>query len=118
MPKSNEVAIELRKLADALDRNPDAQISKPTIYFSHSYLGAKGKDMFLALAKSMPRPIKKDDGYRHDEVVLCHDTDALDIYSSIPKDRTCILIRPAQEAVYECDPILSQLEESTLEVQQ
>lgn len=116
MPLAHEVATELRKLADALDKSPDADIAKPYMFFSHSGTGDRGKDQFLTLAKLMPRPIKKSDGYRHDEVVLDHDGPSLDIRASILKSATCKLIRPARPAEYECAPILSQLEESTLEV--
>lgn len=39
---------------------------------------------------------------------------AIKIHASIPKNLTCILVKPAQPAEYQCDPILSQLEEDTL----
>lgn len=116
MPKANEVSSELRKLADALDKSPEAEIKKPSIYWSHAYGGDIAKYQFLALAKIFPKPYKKGDGYDYDEVTLDHDTPALNIYASIPKSLTCELIEPAKPAVYRCTPLLSELEESMLEV--
>lgn len=65
MPKAADIAIELRKLADRLDSNPEAELVAPTIYFTHAYLAASfnAKNLFLALAKLLPRPLKKGDGF-------------------------------------------------------
>ena len=116
MPTANAVAVQLRKLADSLDKNPEAEIVKPTIFFSHAYRGVGAKGWFIALVKSLPRPIKKSDGYYHDEVIVEYNDPALCINSSIPKSLTCTLVHAAIPAEYSCDPILSLEEESNLEV--
>src|SRR5260221_520492 len=111
--KSGLVAIELRKLADALDVQPDAEIEKPTIHF-YGY----EKNKFLALARMLPRPLKKSvsdpESIRWARVHLQYDSDALCIDCSIPQSLTCELIAPAKPAVYRCDPILSKEEEEVM----
>jgi hypothetical protein len=113
MPLHKEVAAELRKLADALDKTPDAKTVKPYIMFSHRYVGPGAKEMFLSLARVMPRPIKKG-GHSPDDYELRYENPAIDVFTVIEKSKTCILVKPAQEAVYECDPILSAMEDESL----
>ena len=67
MPKANEVARELRMLADALDVNPMLEIVHPSIYFNH---GAK-KGTFVDLAKILPRPLRKRVGRDDDPYSAC-----------------------------------------------
>lgn len=114
MPKAHEVATELRKLADALDKNPKATINKPTVYFTHSSYGDGVKEQFLNLAKLLPRPIKKGNGYGGEDLTLTHGTEALNIYASVPKTVTCELVEPARPAKYRCISVLSEDEEETL----
>lgn len=112
--KSSDVAIALRNLADHLDKCPDSLIPRPSVYFSATYGPAEAKDWFLNLAKTFPRPIAKSAGYRNEEVVLEHNTDNLYISSRIEKVKMCRLVHAAREAVYECEPILSAIEEEGL----
>ena len=53
---AGQVAIELRKLADSLDREPEAAIEKPGVYLYHW----GQKETFLALAKILPRPLTRE----------------------------------------------------------
>ncbi len=110
MPKAYELAIELRKLADSLECEPEAEIRKPVIDFYH--WGDTQKQQFLNLARLLPRPLVKT--YDDDYFRLDHDTPALRIYTKIPRKDICRLVTPAREAVYECDPILSAEEESAV----
>lgn len=114
MPKASEVAAELRKFADRLDASPDAVIVKPDLYFSHSYV-TNAKELFMSVAKLLPRPLKKGEGYSKDDFTLDYMSVGLDIRAKIAKSETCRLVTPAQNAVYECDPILSDEELATAE---
>lgn len=114
MPKASEVAAELRKFADSLDRNPDAEIAVPAIYSHHWYKDSK--QAFMNLARLMPRPLVKSLSYGDKpDRVLTYESPALRIVASIPQSLTCELIAPATPAVYRCDPILSESEDAELE---
>lgn len=111
MPKAGEVAIELRKLADALDKYPDSKVPSPYVVFARDY-GKDDKEKFLNFAKIMPRPYEKkhtDNEYRIQYVLP-----AIHVASYIDRNIVCELIEPAKPAVYKCDPILSDEEESSL----
>jgi hypothetical protein len=112
MPTASEVATELRKIADQLDKTPEAEIVKPILRFHHSYQGTK--ENFIDLAKVFPRPIAKGDGYKHDEYTLSHDSEAVEVYASIGKSKVCTLVEEARPARYECTPLLSLEEEAAL----
>jgi hypothetical protein len=112
--KAGDLATELRKFADRLDAQPETLIETPSMHFSHH-----SKDPFLALARLMPRPMKKQIrtwAHSAPDLSLTYDSPTLHIGSSIPQSLTCTLVKPAQEAVYECDPILSEAEDAELEV--
>ena len=112
MPTAHEVATELRKLADALDKSPETSIIKPQMYFPHSYsLGTP--EQFRALAKILPHPLKKD--ATRDEFKISYNSEALRIQSYIERRNVCILVTPAIPAVYECPSILSEDEETEFE---
>jgi len=116
MPKASEVAAELRKFADSLDTNPDAEILAASVYFYH--WNKKNKDQFMALAKLLPRPLKKELRGSEDnkDLTLLYESDAMKVYSEIPQAATCTLIEPARPAVYRCDPILSDEDHEALEI--
>jgi 5'(3')-deoxyribonucleotidase len=111
--KSALVAMELRKLADALDAQPDAEIISPWI----SFYGSE-KDKFLATARLLPRPLKKhvhDEGKSYSRVkVECTNFQAIDVNASIPQSLTCEIVAPAKPAVYRCEPILSEEEDAEM----
>lgn len=113
MPKAHEIATELRKLADALDVNPEAEHQKAWLWF---YCDTKAQ--FLSAASIVPRPFRKRDdtpNEKYSRIHLEHNTPALQVDASIYKHLTCELVEPARPAVYRCDPILSALEEAQLE---
>lgn len=102
-------AIELRKLADSLDKNPESVITKPWVFFP-SY----DKEGFVNAVRLMPRPLKKsvdkhgDERYR--KLMVDYASPALDIHATVPQSLMCELIEPAKPAVFRCDPILSDFE--------
>ena len=103
----------MRKLADALDVQPEQEAARPSVYFSCKYKD-DGKELFLGLAKLLPRPLKKSDGFDHSEMDLTYSSDALRIHASIERSKVCRLIEPAREAKFECEPLLSAEEEGLL----
>jgi len=107
--KASELATKLRKLADGLDKAPDAEI--------HSYVSispsGNDKATFLELAKVLPRPLTKKirhEGTSYEDFTLEGDGFVL----GIPRSAVCILVEPARPARYECPTILSDEEESAL----
>jgi hypothetical protein len=106
------VAIELRKLADALDKEPDTTIVRPNIYFMCSYVGDFGKAAFLSLAKLLPRPLVKRS--TNNEYQLVGENDAIRFEAAITRSQVCTLVEPAKPAVYDCPSILSEAEEAAL----
>ncbi len=111
MPKAHEVASELRKLADSLDREPDTDITQPVVTFN---TGAS-KSEFLSLARLFPRPFaKRAVPYFPSTLEILYKTPGAEIKAWIERSEVCRLVRPAQEAEYECEPILSQVEEESL----
>lgn len=115
MPTAGAVAAELRKLVDALAKEPETEISEATIYFSHYQPNAK--DLFLALAKVLPRPLVKnytgEDGQGDLELKYC--SPAMSINCYIHRSQVCTMVEPAKPAVYKCDPLLSDEEETLLD---
>lgn len=108
MPKAIEVATELRRVADALAENPDLEINP---YLSIDTAG--NKDTFLALAKSMPKPMEKGidfEGTTYEDFKLEHGFWRI----KIARSAYCRILKPAIPAVYDCPSIFSDEEESTL----
>jgi hypothetical protein len=110
MPKANEVATELRKLADALDKSPDVKLIRPFIFFTH--YGESEKESFLAVAKALPRPFTKE--YKDNDVRLEYESRGVNIFVKINQSAICRLVTPARPAEYECEPLLSLEEEESL----
>ncbi len=111
MPKASVVATELRRLADSLDKEPEAEIRRPCVSFYH--WDESERDKFLALARLLPRPLKKD--YTDQELKLSYESEGVWVYTQIPRNTICRLVAPAIPAQYECDPILSEAELSEVE---
>lgn len=109
MPLASEVASELRKLADSLDRYPDTEVGRGWIDF---YCHAE-KERFLAVAKSLPHPFEKI--YESTELKLRYDHTALRVDVHVQRDKVCELVEPAKPAVYRCEPIFSEADEPVLE---
>jgi hypothetical protein len=114
MPKAHEIATELRKLADALDANPEMEHKKPWVWF----YAADTKQQFLNAVSVIPRPFKKSDtdpNSKYNKIQVEYVSPTIDLLASVYKSLTCELVEPAKPAVYRCDPILSALEEAQLE---
>ena len=109
--KASELATKLRKLADGLDKAPDAEIN-PYVSISPS---CDNKETFLELAKVLPRPLTKKirhEGTSYEDFTLEGDGFLL----SIPRSALCVIVEPARPARYECPSILSEAEEAALGV--
>ena len=114
-PTAGQVAAELRRVADALDKEPEAVISTPwlSFYCNNYSLPEKGKLAFLALARILPRPLTKkmSDNYMELEAI----SDTLRLAVQINRSAVCTLVEPAKPAVYHCEPLLSVEEEAQIE---
>lgn len=114
---AREVAQELRRLADALDKEPDAALPQPLVCFYCS----QDKDAFLALARILPRPIFKNFGEKEIELTYGNkysskqaENGAIWLYARVDRASMCRIVVPAVPAVFECDPLLSVEEEESL----
>lgn len=109
MHTAAETAAELRRIADALDKAPELELSP---YLSIMAYG-ENKDTFMALAKIMPRPMQKGvdfEGTSYEDFKLEHGFWKI----KIPRSVMCVLKEPARLAIYECPSILSPEEEAEL----
>jgi hypothetical protein len=114
MPKASEIAAELRRVADRFDEQPDIEVKRPELSFFHW----SEKQNFLNAVKIMPRPLtKREGGGSFPSLYLDYTTDALIVEASVQKSTICKLIKPAVPAKYRCEPILSAIEEASLESQ-
>lgn len=105
--QASEVAAELRRIADALDKEPAALIYRPILAFY-----CREKEHFINLARLLPKPLKKV--WREHTVELHADSSNLILSADIPRNLVCELIEPAKPAVYRCEPLLSPEEEEAL----
>jgi hypothetical protein len=112
MPKASEVAVELRKLADSIERGGDTAVPSATVLFGRDY-AIDDKDRFLAIARLMPKPLTKE--YTEREVKVRYITEAVKVSAYIDRSGVCKIIKPAQPAVYDCEPLLSEVELATVE---
>ena len=117
MPKASEVAMELRRVADALDAKPETNLVQPMLsFYCNSYgEGDKGKAIFLATARLLPRPLNKEfDGNSYE---IEHGKDgksAVWVRACISRENVCELVEPAKPAVYRCEPLLSEAEDEAI----
>lgn len=108
-------AAELRKLADAVE--PLARINgssyvKPWLYISYRYGGDLAKQTFLEVAQALPKPFKKE--YTDSELKLTYTSAALEVNLAIERSSVCEIVEPAKPAVYRCEPLLSDDEDSEI----
>lgn len=117
MPKLSEIAKELRRVADALDKGSSEPNVQPYLTFYPDT-----KEQFLELARLLPRPMYKEfsaadyklrnlpviDGTRR------WDACPVDVSVKIDRSKVCKLVKEAQPAVYECESLLSAEEEESL----
>lgn len=110
MPKAADVAKELRRVAEALEREPEAEIRRATVCFF-----CDSKEQFKSTARVLPKPLaKKYDDDPHypsiNRVHLKYENDAIDLDCSVYRSLVCRLVEHAKAAVYECEPLLSEEE--------
>ena len=106
---TSELAIEFRRIADALDKEPGLKVNP---YISISPEG-DDKDTFLALARVIPRPYKKrirHEGSTYEDFVL----EVGSLFVCIPRSKLCEIIEPAKPAVYHCPSVLNDEEYAAL----
>lgn len=115
MPKASEVAAELRRVAEALDREPETVIERGMLSFYCNQYSAedKGKKVFLDLVRLLPKPLQKE-ADKNDYTVYLGKNGPLWVRAKIARMTMCTLVSPAVEAVYDCVPLLSLEEEASL----
>lgn len=109
MKTAAEVAQDLRKVVEALEAVPDAEVSYA---FATVHVG-DNKDAFMALAKVWPRPFEKkpDPDGPYAELKLNYNKH----YSlTARRSSVCTLVEEARPARYECPTLLSAEEEEAL----
>ena len=110
MTTAGAVATELRRIADALDKEPEAEITIPSVWFwSYGH-----KESFLNLMRLMPRPFEKE--YKDSNLIVTKsDLTAIHFQARVDRSAVCTLVEPAKPAVYKCEPLLSDEEETALD---
>lgn len=111
---SHEYANELKKIADSiLERQeftmPSHYNEKSTFASIHFFSDKEG---FLAAARSLGSFDKRIDSLSHYYEIAPKFSTHFEV--SANRDAVCRLIRPAQDAQYECEPLLSREEEAQL----
>jgi len=114
MPLAKDIAIELRKMADALDKEPETEVQQCWI----SYV-CSDRQIFLNTARLMPRPFTKkyyDEGDKYPKIKIGSKDFSGPIHWNVsaPRDVACRVIEPAKPAVYDCTPLLSEEEDAAL----
>lgn len=113
MTTAGAIAIELRKLAEALDKAPKVEL--PQAVFT---LGCGvNKENFIASAQILPHPLKKEYPRNPGEykfIWMKHKTPALEIRAWAYQSAVCRMVTPAMPARFECEPLLSAEEEAQL----
>ena len=111
--QAHEIAAELRKLADHYEQFGEAELISPSLEFN--LLGAS-KEQFLAVARTLPHPFEKDYGRESDPYAFAKLTfrGGIDVHAIAYRKTVCRVIKPAQEAVFECEPLLSEAEEAQI----
>jgi hypothetical protein len=106
---SNAYAARLREIAGFLESRPEFEMPNEPYVHMHVY----GKDDFVAIAKALGSGKKiipsADASYR----VKFHPTFFPEITVSIARDKVCTKIA---EAIYKCEPFLSEAELETVGV--
>lgn len=111
MTTAKEVALELRRIADSLEREPETEIKAPLVYFPQSH-SVDTKKHFINIARLMPRPFDKVYGER--ELEIGYKNEAIKVYATVDRNSVCTVITPAVPAVYDCEPLLSETELQSL----
>ena len=118
MPKAGEIAAELRRVADALDREPEAKLPQPMLSFYCNDYGAadKGKAQFLQTVRLLPRPLAKEPSDTVYQIEHGRNDAAAAVWirAQINRSSVCTIVEPAKPAVYDCPALLSLEEEEEL----
>ena len=115
MTTLHDLAAELEKLAAHFRTQESFSISgTPMLHLGSCH----SRETFIALAKALPRPMRKRDGIgsteRFPEIAVEYVTEDIHVYASAERDVLCRLIEPARPAKYECEPLLSAEEEAQI----
>ena len=113
MPTAAAIATELRKLADVFDHSADKQVIRPEFVF----YCFSNKQALIDAVSIMPRPLKKEwpdgDG-QYDSVNVGFENEAIKVRAQAWRSAVCKVVKPARAAQYECEPLLSEQEESAI----
>jgi hypothetical protein len=108
---SRVLAANYRKLADWLDSKPEFEprdeVAELTqFYFSH-------KEEFLSFVRAVRNGVKR---FTEHDVRFTADTpDGMTVWAEVDRNSVCRIVTPAQPAVYDCEPLLSQDEMAEIE---
>ena len=104
--KSHEYAKRLHEIADFLLSRPEFEAS----HRPYMYHYTTSKAQVLAAARSFGS-VKKD--FQNDEIRITP-ADFPEFVIEAPRNIVCRIVKPAQPAEYDCEPLLSQAEEAEL----
>jgi len=108
------LAAELHKLAAHLEAQPEVEIGR--FYLTNSW--SCSASQIKAIARAFPRPLTKritSAGTAHERIRMDGPLGGdFSYWFDVERAKVCRLIKPAQEAVYECEPLLSPKEEAAL----
>jgi hypothetical protein len=107
---SHEYAQKLKIAAEFFLSKPEFKIRNSPILFSSYW---SDKEAFLAAVKALGSGEKKYEGESLKFIVTI--TEGLTFDVEVSRSAVCRLVKPAQPAVYDCEPLLSQEEEATLD---
>jgi hypothetical protein len=110
--KSHEYAERLQKVADLLAESPEFELPSYMDSYLNQYGAARvrfynDKEPFLAAVRALGSGRK---GGNEQDLEFIHG----DLRLIVNRSAVCRLVKPAQPAEFECDPLLSQAEESEL----
>jgi hypothetical protein len=106
---SHEYAKKLRIAADFFLSKPEFKLRNSPLLFASYWAD---KDGFLAAVKALGKGEKKYEGESLKFIVTVAPDLTFDV--EVSRSAVCRLVKPAQPAEYECEPLLSQEEESSL----
>jgi hypothetical protein len=105
---SRDYAVALREAADALDARPEFELPRyvGSNFRIENFYYYEDKDRFLAAMRALGAGTKtQDDNYGSPVLRFTIPNGRLSL--SVSRDRVCRLVKPAQPAEYDCQPLLS-----------
>lgn len=109
--KSHEYAKRLHEIAEFLESRPEFET--PMGVRLYQYTGSKS--VFMAAARSMGSLKKEYIESCGSEEIRVSPAGFPELILEAPRSVACRIVKPAQPAVYDCEPFLSQAEESEIE---